>query len=155
MKDLPGPYRFQSPAIYGTSNVGIRTTARAPFHALIWNCVDDKCESVDTFTGLTASRRTQRMLYPRDTFSCTIFRDSIDRFQSRSVRAVVPPDETTGNNNCASFVLRCETISRGLSRSENAGRPSSFTHQLHPAYDLDLGVSGIRNEWFGSMAGKE
>ena len=34
----------------------MRTTSRAPNHAFIWNCVDQKCEIIDTLSGLTSSR---------------------------------------------------------------------------------------------------
>ncbi len=51
------PFGLRRPFISGVSNPEMRTTSRAPNHAFIWNCVDQKCEVVDTLTGLTASRR--------------------------------------------------------------------------------------------------
>jgi hypothetical protein len=36
----------------------MRNTIRAPNHAFIWNCVDQKCEIIDSSTGLTISRES-------------------------------------------------------------------------------------------------
>ncbi|CAF5144026.1 unnamed protein product [Rotaria magnacalcarata] len=36
----------------------MRTTSRAPNHAFMWNCVDQKCEVIDTLSGLTTSRES-------------------------------------------------------------------------------------------------
>lgn len=57
MGDIPVPYGLRRPFISGVSNPEMRTTSRAPNHAFIWNCVDQKCEVVDTPTGLTSSRK--------------------------------------------------------------------------------------------------
>jgi hypothetical protein len=57
VNNIPAPYGLRRPFISGVSNPEMRTTSRAPNHAFIWNCVDQKCEVVDTLTGLTASRK--------------------------------------------------------------------------------------------------
>ena len=58
ISDIPLPYGLRRPFISGVSSPEMRTTSRAPNHALIWNCVDDKCEIIDTASGLTASRKS-------------------------------------------------------------------------------------------------
>jgi hypothetical protein len=122
VKDMSAPYRCHSPSIYGTSNVDMRTTARAPFHALIWNCVDEQCEFIETYTGLTPSRRIKSMLCLSTNDSWSLFSDSIHRFQASSVRAMVSTDEQTRNNNCAHFVFRCEAISSRLPARKTTGK---------------------------------
>jgi len=36
----------------------MRNTTRGPNHAFIWNCIDKKCEIIDTLTGLTILRES-------------------------------------------------------------------------------------------------
>ncbi|CAF0814270.1 unnamed protein product [Rotaria sp. Silwood1] len=58
VKNIPAPYGLRRPFISGVSSPEMRTTSRAPNHAFIWNCVDQKCEIVDTLNGLTTSRES-------------------------------------------------------------------------------------------------
>ncbi|CAF0742208.1 unnamed protein product [Rotaria sordida] len=58
VKNIPTPYGLRRPFISGVSSPEMRTTSRAPNHAFIWNCVDQKCEIVDTLGGLTTSRES-------------------------------------------------------------------------------------------------
>jgi hypothetical protein len=58
MNHIPIPYGLQRPFISGISNPEIRNTIRAPNHAFIWNCIDQKCEIIDTSTGLTMSHES-------------------------------------------------------------------------------------------------
>ena len=57
MDKIPTPYGLRRPFILGISNPEMRTTSRTPNHAFIWNCVDQKCEIIDTLSGLTMSRK--------------------------------------------------------------------------------------------------
>jgi double stranded RNA-specific editase B len=54
---LPIPFELRRPCISNISNQEIRNTIRSSNHALIWNCIDQKCEIIDTLTGLTISRQ--------------------------------------------------------------------------------------------------
>ncbi|UJR36349.1 hypothetical protein I4U23_029076 [Adineta vaga] len=54
--NIPSPYGLRRPFISGVSSPEMRTTSRAPNHAFVWNCVDQKCEIIDTFSGLTTTR---------------------------------------------------------------------------------------------------
>ncbi|CAF1257600.1 unnamed protein product [Adineta steineri] len=54
--NIATPYGLHRPFISGVSSPEMRTTSRAPNHAFIWNCVDQKCEIIDTLSGLTSSR---------------------------------------------------------------------------------------------------
>ncbi|CAF1356519.1 unnamed protein product [Adineta ricciae] len=56
--NIPSPYGLHRPFISGVSSPEMRTTSRAPNHAFIWNCVDQRCEIVDTFSGLTTTRES-------------------------------------------------------------------------------------------------
>lgn len=57
MDDIPVPYGIRRPFISSVSNPNMRNTIRAPHHAFLWNCVDEKCEIIDTFSGLTITRK--------------------------------------------------------------------------------------------------
>jgi hypothetical protein len=63
VNDIPAPYGLRRPFISGVSSPEMRTTSRAPNHAFIWNCVDQKCEIIDTLTGLTSSRMLTVFLF--------------------------------------------------------------------------------------------
>jgi hypothetical protein len=50
---MPTPYGLRRPFLSGVSHPEIRSTIRGPNHAFLWNCVDRKCEIIDTLSGLT------------------------------------------------------------------------------------------------------
>ncbi|CAF3623051.1 unnamed protein product [Rotaria sp. Silwood1] len=53
--NMPIPYGLRRPFITDITNPEIRNTTRSSNHALIWNCIDQKCEIIDSLSGLTIS----------------------------------------------------------------------------------------------------
>ena len=51
------PYGLRRPFISSVSSPEMRSTTRGPNHAFLWNCVDQKCEIIDTLSGLTILRK--------------------------------------------------------------------------------------------------
>ncbi|CAF0879386.1 unnamed protein product [Didymodactylos carnosus] len=58
IEDIPQPFGLRRPFISGISYPEMRTTSRAPNHCLIWNCVDQTIEVIETVTGLQANRES-------------------------------------------------------------------------------------------------
>ncbi|CAF3615174.1 unnamed protein product [Rotaria sordida] len=54
--NIPTPYGLQRPFISDITKPEIRNTTRSPNHAFIWNSIDQKCEIIDSLSGLTISR---------------------------------------------------------------------------------------------------
>ncbi|CAF0751309.1 unnamed protein product [Didymodactylos carnosus] len=55
VEHIPQPFGLRRPFISGVSCPEMRTTSRAPNHCLIWNCVDQTIEVIETSTGLQAN----------------------------------------------------------------------------------------------------
>ncbi|CAF4218288.1 unnamed protein product, partial [Adineta steineri] len=50
---LSAPYGLRRPFISSINNRKVQTMGRAPMYSLLWNCVDNKCEIINSSTGLT------------------------------------------------------------------------------------------------------
>ncbi|CAF3662694.1 unnamed protein product [Rotaria socialis] len=53
---IPAPYGLRKPFISDISSLELRNKTRPSNYAFIWNCIDRKCEVIDSFSGLTISR---------------------------------------------------------------------------------------------------
>ncbi|CAF4702538.1 unnamed protein product, partial [Rotaria sp. Silwood2] len=55
--NIPTPYGLRRPFISDIKSSEMRNTIRSSNHAFIWNCIDQKCEIIDSTSGLTISRK--------------------------------------------------------------------------------------------------
>ncbi|CAF1346314.1 unnamed protein product [Adineta steineri] len=53
LNHLSAPYGLRRPFISSINNRNVQTMSRAPICSLLWNCVDNKCEIINSSTGLT------------------------------------------------------------------------------------------------------
>lgn len=128
---MPIPYGLHRPVISNVSHPELRNTIRPSHYALIWHCIDDQCEVIDAFTGLTVSRKNYSV---RDQSSMGYSRRSIEYIKSEIIPNMERSDQS--NEIHSNDLFGSETISCGLSTRENRGEQR------------------FRKEWIRSMDGK-